>query len=274
METTIDITYESYEPFSEDLGHRIPPVPTSYKNLVMACHQGDNDSLMKQLAEMPVRTPGGLSSILGSYITYSSPLCPIYGALFSGHVEVMRSLLRRAKIEDCLNQVVEKYIGIWGWRPLHLATLKRNIPMVKLLLEYGASVSSSTELRAQPAHIAAEVGSMEILDVLFNADANPRFADVDGHCPLDYLIEYLAKKRGHNDIISHGAELLHMACKNDFVGNLKALLSLGARAGGYSPRILQSALDTAIRCGSPLSVQNLVPLGVVPMGFQVFTPSS
>ena len=37
VETTIDITYESYEPFSEDLGHRIPPVPTYYKNLVMAC---------------------------------------------------------------------------------------------------------------------------------------------------------------------------------------------------------------------------------------------
>ena len=221
---------------------------------------------MKQLAEMPVRTLGGLSSILGSYITYSSPLSPIYAALFSGHVEVMRSLLRRAKIEDCLKQVVETYIGIWGWQPLHLATLKRNLPMVKLLLEYGASVSSSTELRAQPAHIAAEVGSMDILAVLFNADASPSSLDVDGHSPLDYLTEYLTKKGGHNDIISHvfRPELLHIACKNDFVGNLKALPSLGARAGGYSPRILQSALDTAIRCGSPSSVQTLLEYGVNP----------
>lgn len=48
------------------------------------------------------------------------------------------------------------------------------------------------------------------------------------------------------------------------MGNLKALLSLGARAGGYSVCHLQLALDTAIRYGSPLSVQFLLEYGVIP----------
>lgn len=264
----------------EYLKNRITPVSTSYKNLVMACDRGDNESLMTQLAKMPVRTPGSLMvpTILGGYISGSFYFCPIHAAVFNGHVEVMLTLLRRAKLEDDIDRVVEKAIGgteVDRWRPLHVATLKRNLPMIKLLVEYGASASSKTGYGVQPAHIAARTGSMDILAFLFSAHANPNCTDMNGRQPLHYItdsqdlpdvVEYLAKKGGHHDDIVQGLapNLLCIACKNDFIGNLKALLSLGAGAGWYSACDLQSALGTAIRYGSPLSVQFLLEYGVIP----------
>ena len=251
-----------------------PSVSASYMRLVTTCGRGDNNSVKRQLAMMPPTTPESpeIPAFLGSYISGSFYFCPIHAAVFNGHVEVMKTLLRRADLENDLDQVVEKVIGGTEndqWRPLHVATLKGNLSMVRLLLENGASVFSKTGYGIQAVHLAARTGSTEILAALFAAGADPNCTDLYGHQPLHYIsdsqdlptvIEYLVE-RGASIPGIHDADeltLLHMACRNDFPGNLKALLGFGALAGGFPLCQLESALDTAIRCGSALSVQTLL----------------
>ena len=260
-----------YVRLTEDLEHRInPSASASYVELVMACSSGDNEMVKEKLATMP--------TALGSYISGSFYFCPIHAAVFNGHLEVMRTLLHHAELEGELDQVVEKTIGgteIDRWRPLHVATSKGNLPMVKLLLEKGATVLSETAHGIQAAHLAARIGSTSILAALFDAGAQVDCKDLRGWRPIHYIsdsqdlprvIDYLFEKGADNRGADGTDELtpLHMACRHDFAGNIKAVLSLEAPVGEHSSLQLEPALDMAIRCGSPLSVQTLLEYGVSP----------
>ena len=263
-----------YVRLTENLEHRInPSASASYVELVMACSSGDNETVKEKLATM--------GTVLGSYISGSFYFCPIHAAVFNGHLEVMRTLLHHAELEGDLDQVVEKTIGgteIDRWRPLHVATSKHNLPLVKLLLEKGATVLSKTGHGIQAAHLAARIGSTSILTALFNAGAQVNCTDSRGCQPIHYIsdsqdlprvIEYLLG-RGADTRSANGTDELaplHMACRHDFPGNLKALLSLGAPGGEHTPLPLESALDTAVRCGSSSSVQTLLEYGVRPSNY-------
>ena len=260
-----------YVRLTENLEHRInPSASASYVKLVMACSSGDNETVKEKLATMP--------SVLGSYISGSFYFCPIHAAVFNGHLEVMRTLLHHAELEGDLDRVVEKAIGgteIDRWRPLHVATSKGNLPMVKLLLEKGATVLSKTGHGIQAAHLAARIGSTSILMALFDAGAQVNCTDSRGCQPIHYISDSQDLPRVVDFLLGRGADThsangtdeltpLHMACRHDFTGNLKTLLSLGAAVGEHYPLQLESALDTAIRCGSSSSVQTLLEYGVSP----------
>ena len=260
-----------YVRLSKNLEHRISPsASASYIKIVMACSSGDNKTVKEELAAMP--------TALASYISGSFYFCPIHAAVFNDHVDVMRTLLSHAALKGDLDLVVEKTIGgteIDRWRPLHVATSKGNLPMVKLLLEKGATVLSKTGHGIQAAHLAARIGSISILEALFDAGAQVNCTDLRGYQPIHYIsdsqdspqvVEYLLKRGADTHSADGTDELspLHMACKHDFSGNLKALLSFGALGGEYISCSLESALDTAIRCGSSLSVQTLLEYGVSP----------
>lgn len=260
-----------YVRLADSLEHRInPSASAAYVNLVMACSSGDTEMVKEKLATMP--------NVLGSYISGSFYFCPIHAAVFNGHLEVMQTLLHHAELEGDLDQVVEKTIGgteIDRWRPLHVATLKGNLAMVKLLLQKGATVLSETGHGIQATHLAAKIGSTSILEALFDAGAHVNCSDLRGRRPIHYIsdsqdfpqvVEYLLGK-GADTRSPDGSEEatpLHMACRHDFAGNLKALLFHESSRGEHFPPELESALDTAIRCGSSVSVQALLEHGVNP----------
>ena len=61
--------------------------------------------------------------------------------------------------------------------------------MVELLLEKGASPHSKTDSGLQAVHLAAKVGSTEILTALIVAGAVTTCTDVNGLKPQDYTSE-------------------------------------------------------------------------------------
>ena len=183
--TTVEITTEGG---SHDLDDSSTPASTSYKDLVLACRRGDNDLVKQQLATIPASTPENpqLPTLLGRNTSDSVHFCPITAAVFSNHVEVMRTLLQRAELENGLETVVEKVIGgneIHRWRPLHVATLNRNLDMVLLLLRNGASVYSEIGHGILAVHLAARNSDLEILLALVEEGANLDWEDFDGLTP-------------------------------------------------------------------------------------------
>ena len=190
----------------------------------------------------------------------------------------MKALLRPAALENNLGRIVEKVVdGTENdpWRPLHVATLKGNVSMVRLLLENGASVLSEIGYRIQAVHLAVRIDSMEVLEALFAVGADLNCTDLDGRQILHYISDsqdlpdvtrYLLERGTIIHGIYYADELtpLHIACKNDFSGNLGALLFFGALVGWFPASLLESALDTVIGCGSSSSVQTLLRHGVSP----------
>ena len=229
----------------------------SYLELVLACSRDWEPGLEEQLAMAPLSPPEdpGVSGFLGSYISGSLYFCPVHAAVFHGDVKVMQALLRHAETENDLERVLEKAIGGTQsdpWRPLHVAALKGNLPMVNLLLKKGASICSETGLGIQAIHMAARTGSVELLAILLDAGADVNCADRYGNQPLHYASE----SRDQPDVIQYlalrGASIneLHrldesaapyLAYKKKFYGNMMALQPLIADAHTVSVEKCESA---------------------------------
>ena len=260
------------------LEHRLhSSASAAYVDLVLTCGRGDNVSVKKQLANFPTVTPGSpeASTLLGSYLSGSKYFCPIHAAVFNGHIEVMKTLLRRATLEQDLGRVVEKVIGGTEhdpWRPLHVATIKGDLFMVELLLENGAFIHAKTGLGIRAIHLAAKVGSKKVLEALIREGSNPGCRDIYGLQPLHYatssqdvpdVIDYLVSTGANVDDTSYKDKLtpLHMACKYDFIGNVQALLRAKPVCPMNDRAAYKSALDLAIRHGSLLSIEALLLQG-------------
>lgn len=240
--------------------------------------RGDHDPVKERLARLPATTPQNSDgpALLSRYISGTLGECPIYDIVYAGRVDAMRWVLQMAELDTGINQVVEKVIYRTEnerWRPLHMATMKGYLPMVTLLLEKGASVHDDMGFGIQAIHLAASIGSVDLLAVLIAAGADVNCANIYGWRPLNYasnsrdlpnVIEYLAGRGVDIRETFYDGKLapLDMACKNDFIGNVKALLSF---AYGIPFFPLEPALDTAIRHGSLLSVDALLSWGVSPL---------
>lgn len=67
---------------------------------------------------------------------------------------------------------------------LIIATIRRNINMITLLLEHGANVNIKDEDGGTALHIALKYKELEIAQLLINAKADCTIADNDGFTPL------------------------------------------------------------------------------------------
>ena len=240
-----------------EIWHRSLSAFDPYMRLVKACDRGDEISVRGQLNIISPRW-------LSSYVSGSIYVCPIHTAVFSGHVEVLGTLLRYAESGNDIHRVLMKTIGGTEpdcWRPLHVATMKRNLPMVLLLIEKGAFIHAETGSGIQAVHLAAKTGSIEILAALIAAGASVNCRDHKGCQPMHYLseiqrpevIEYLAEKGAEIDGVSDTSQItpLGFACRNGIYANARALLSLGALVTG-------PILDSAVKYGSTYMVETLL----------------
>lgn len=165
-----------------------------------------------------------------------------------------------------------------GWRPLHTAAFSGECAMVQFLIKNGACVTASSHHGEQPILIATEgsrnsADTIEIIQSLIDAGATV-------HCPDELGIQpiYLASmSRDHTDVIrflvSRGADIeagtsdvdepwrpLHAACRRNHVGNVRALLALGAKTDrGNAP---QSPLEVAMTHHSASAAEALLEHGV------------
>lgn len=91
--------------------------------------------------------------------------------------------------------------SLYGWTPLHIACgvpYKNALDVVKLLVELGADVNEKSAFGTSSAHIAAREGHLEILKFLHKNGADIHLADHYNKTPLDN-----ATNKKHGKIIRY-----------------------------------------------------------------------
>ena len=210
-----------------NLDHQLTPMQEKDRTMFMdACKDGDLQAVQSFL-----KAGHDICSAEGN--RGSLELGAIHVAVRYGRIDIVETLwLNGASLEDRTASI--------GFRPLHLAVKSRNAEMVKLLLCHGAQVSAENRIGEQPIHLAAKYGSTTILDILLSAGAGLEHPDQSGRQPL-----YCASESAnHPAVVEHLASLgsdinarrtrtledrpLDAACRRGFLGNVWALLKLGA----------------------------------------------
>ena len=163
-----------------------------YVDLVDACGKGDIGSIKRHLATTSF-------SFFASSESDFLHFCPVYAAVSNGHVEVMEMLVEVSESgqDSHLSHLIEKRIGGREddrCRPLHVASMKGNLQMVHFLLSKGALPCAKTDFGLQPAHFAAEAGSIEVLSILAVAGANISCTDFEGWKPRDRATDPVVKE--------------------------------------------------------------------------------
>ncbi|KAL3249339.1 hypothetical protein ABHI18_011651 [Aspergillus niger] len=122
----------------------------------------------------------------------------------------------------------------WDTSPLHHATIKSNLEMVKLLLEFKADVNQSDlDTCMIPLSTATALGHTEIVRCLLESEADVNLENLYGEAPL-----HIATRLGHLEItqllLARGADVdklvldknpLYFACKGDHVNVVRVLLA-------------------------------------------------
>lgn len=102
---------------------------------------------------------------------------PLHEALYYEHSDVAKYLINHVGT----NVTVECTLGT----PLHIASMRGDIVLVKLLLEKGTKVNAKNELGETPLHFACEMGRGEVVKYLVeHADADITIKDTCGRTPL------------------------------------------------------------------------------------------
>src|SRR5437868_13033236 len=74
-----------------------------------------------------------------------------------------------------------------GWFPIHLAVLNRDVPVIGILLSYGADIQSCTPNKLTCLHFAAFHGDLATLEYLISKDASVNAQNNRGWTPLHIM---------------------------------------------------------------------------------------
>lgn len=240
-----------------------------YDTFMSACEQGDlhtvRDFLRKgyEMHNHKIYYPG-------------VDVWAIHVAVISGHVQIAQQLLQHgASLEQCT--------ASRGSRPLHLAAESGNASMIELLLANGADISAINNLGEQPIYIAIRHGNIEALRVLVDGGAVLSCTDQEGRQPLHWAAESSDQPNIIEFLVSRGANInawteihrnnqiserpLDIACRQDLVGNVRALLALGADTDDefwdHESFVCRGPLFTAIHHGSLGALEMLLKHGSI-----------
>ena len=145
--------------------------------------------------------PAGLATLLFVSLIVAAPAAQdpnlrLRDWAASGQAEALRELLSEGE------QVVVDSTDEAGWTALMHAADAGHDPVVRLLLDGGASVHLENDAQDTALHLAVQRGRTQTARLLLEAGADFAVRDADGRTPL-----FRAIARGHPEII----ELLHAA---------------------------------------------------------------
>lgn len=125
--------------------------------------------------------------------------------------------------------------------PLHYAVMKKDIAIVRLLLDYGADVNARNTLGHTPLHIATCIGEKYAMELLIGKGASLEAPDrLKRETPLHdavsrgdaQIIELLLERGAYINAQNNAGETpLHIACKQGREDVATLLLAAGAEAG-------------------------------------------
>ena len=105
-------------------------------------------------------------------------------AVLCDNVEITKWLLQSGSLK------VDTTTAFYGDSPLHLAVLRRNLDLIKLLVCYKYEVDlCSTETEQTPALLATLLGEKDILDFLIRCGANVNRAPLNKRPPIFHAVK-------------------------------------------------------------------------------------
>ncbi|XP_035664873.1 serine/threonine-protein phosphatase 6 regulatory ankyrin repeat subunit A-like [Branchiostoma floridae] len=179
---------------------------------------------------------------------YQPPL--LFHAVSEGDLEMCKVLLEsgaEVTVKDSL----------YNETALHIAmdsTTERNLPIIELLLAYGADPNHESKDGSSLLHLAVKRGKMKTVGVLVQAGTNRAALDREGRSPL-----HLAAADGHSELVDllclpevlnspdkDGLTALHLAADRGSLTTVRALLDAGADSDVKTPVTKVSPLDMAL----------------------------
>lgn len=158
---------------------------------------------------------------------------PLFLAAGSGRVKVIEVLIAAGANP---NHMANK-----GWRPLIVAAQQGQLKAVKTLLRLGANPKFATDGGMTALH--AGIKNIEIVKMLLNYGASLRAVDRFGHSVIytaaaggnEKVFDYLVKL-GENPIdrVPNGYSTLHWAVQNNWVEKVKWMIAKGANVNWRS----------------------------------------
>jgi len=138
---------------------------------------------------------------------------PICWAVMSGHLAVVKYLLRRgADIEEPLKKgtmVIQAFGSMSGMRPVHFAV--KHLPVLKFLIQKGADTAAVDDFGTTLLHFAAEGGHLPVAEFLLETGCRMDIANIYGWQPL-----HVAVSKGHLPVVEL---LLYAGADADTVDN-------------------------------------------------------
>ena len=152
-------------------------------------------------------------------------------------------MIRSGNTDDVIDQIKDPNVGPdvvdeRRFSALHVACEYGHLPLVELLLYYGARIEVRDKYQATPLHQSVKLGHVLVAKRLLNGGANLEAMDKDGARPLHWACE-----RGFENCVElflqHGADVNAMAKFNS------TPLHIAARNGHND--LIQMLVD-AVRC--------------------------
>ncbi|KAL4101499.1 hypothetical protein PRIC1_005251 [Phytophthora ramorum] len=109
-------------------------------------------------------------------------LTPFHSAAGRNDVLAVRKFLRKKTDVDCLGEM--GYVGLNRRTPLHWAAISGSLEAVNLLLEAGADPNFQDAGGRSPLHWAARLNRTDVVRSLLQAGADPKMVDLDYMTPL------------------------------------------------------------------------------------------
>eukprot|EP00002_Diphylleia_rotans_P024798 TRINITY_DN4898_c0_g1_i2.p1 TRINITY_DN4898_c0_g1~~TRINITY_DN4898_c0_g1_i2.p1 ORF type:complete len:574 (+),score=100.99 TRINITY_DN4898_c0_g1_i2:61-1782(+) len=122
-------------------------------------------------------------------VTTDSGMTPIHLAVDSGHLECTQQLIR-------YHANLNSADGWLGNSSLHWAVRRKNVDIVRLLLQHGASVNLQNNEGNTPLHLAAKEGLSQIVEILISKRADANIMNDSNQKPID-----LAMKNKHSECV-------------------------------------------------------------------------
>ena len=240
---------------SPPLAPRSPDTPT--EELHAAVRLGNLPEVQRLIT---AGTPVDARDTLGS--------TPLLEAVWAGQSEIAEFLLSHGADPNAHHTEA-------GSTPLQYAVLTGRVRLVQLLLKSGAHVEGTFRDSQSLLHVAAAHGSVPIIDLLADANADLQALDANGNTPLDSAVLHgqlsavAALLRHHaNAAYVHpldGRGALHEACMRGYANMLQPLIDAGASPTASRP-LRPDPLDIALAYKNSSTVAALLRLGTKAKG--------